>query len=315
MELSVVVPIYNEESNLPVLYNRLDKAVGEISGLNKVEFIFVNDGSKDGSLELIKGYAKRDKRVKYLDFSRNFGHQIAIFAGIENSSGEAVVSIDGDLQDPPELIPGLYAKYREGNDVVYARRKKRKGGSLLKKMAYKTFYRLLSKITSVEIPLDTGDFRLINRKVVNCLKDMPEQEKFLRGQIAWMGFNQDEVIYDRDARASGEPGYTYGKLIKLAIDGITSFSSFPLKVASIMGFVVSFISFLLIGWVVFAKFYNPNYDVQGWYSLMVSVLFIGGVQLISIGVIGEYISRINNNVKKRPLYLVGESNINNKEES
>ena len=302
MDISIVIPIFNEEDNLPILYDRLVATFKPTS--YSYEVIFVYDCGTDNSLNIIKGISSKDVNVKYLEFSRNFGHQIAITAGIENSIGDAVIIMDGDLQDPPELLPTLIDKYEEGYEVVYAKRKSRDGIGFFKKLSYKLFYRILKFLSPIDIPLDTGDFRIIDKKVVEVLKQMPEKEKFVRGQIAWMGFNQTFIEYDRDKRLSGEPGYTFSKLLKLAMDGIFSFSNMPLRIATIIGSMVSFISFIFIIWVVIQRFTSPNYDIQGWYSLMVSVLFIGGVQLISIGLIGEYISRMNSNTKGRPLYVL-----------
>jgi glycosyltransferase involved in cell wall biosynthesis len=217
------------------------------------------------------------------------------------------VIIDADLQDPPELIPQMIAKIKEGNEVVYARRLARKGETFMKKFTAKMFYRFLRSITSVEIPIDTGDFRVITRRVVNILKEMPEREKFLRGQIAWIGFNQSYVEYERDERMAGKTSYTWRKMLRLALDGITSFSNFPLKVATVSGFVMAFVSFLLMLFALYSRFVWKVYE-PGWTSLMLSVLFIGGIQLVAIGIIGEYIGRISTNVKQRPLYLVRESN-------
>ena len=306
MELSIIIPIYNEEKNIPLLFDRLKKVATDLA--ISYEFIFINDGSKDQSLELSRSLAQKDNLVRYINLSRNFGHQIAVTAGIDASKGNAVVIIDADLQDPPELIIEMYQKMQEGFQVVYARRKTRAGESFLKKYTAKLFYRLLAKITSIKIPLDTGDFRIIDRKVVEVLKDMPEQQKYLRGQIAWVGFKQTYVLYDRDERFAGETGYTYKKMIRLALDGITSFSNLPLKFATMTGFFVSGITFLLSLYALYARFISKDY-VPGWTSLILAVLFIGGVQLISIGIIGEYISRLSANVRKRPLYIVEESNV------
>ena len=306
MELSIIIPIYNEEKNIPLLFDRLKKVATDLA--ISYEFIFINDGSKDQSLELIRSLAQKDNMVRYINLSRNFGHQIAVTAGIDASKGNAVVIIDADLQDPPELIIEMYQKMQEGFQVVYARRKTRTGESFLKKHTAKLFYRLLAKITSIKIPLDTGDFRIIDRKVVDVLKNMPEQQKYLRGQIAWVGFKQTYVLYDRDERFAGETGYTYKKMIQLALDGITSFSNLPLKFATMTGFFVSGITFLLSLYALYARFISKDY-VPGWTSLILAVLFIGGVQLISIGIIGEYISRLSANVRKRPLYTVEESNV------
>lgn len=304
--LSVVIPVYNEERSIRELYDRIKSAVNQIT--DSYELIFVNDGSKDNSLlELIR-LSKMDNRVFYIDFSRNFGHQIAVSSGLDLAAGDAVIIIDGDLQDPPELIPDLYKTYLEGYDVVYARRKKRKGESLFKKLSAKLFYRLLKFMTSIEIPLDTGDFRLIDRKVVDYLKLMPEQNKFLRGQIAWLGFNQTSVLFDRDERRHGSSGYSLKRMIQFALDGITSFSDVPLKVVSQLGFIISFVSFLIILYALYAHFVMHQ-TITGWTSLIISSMFIGGIQLMSIGIIGTYISRINKNILGRPLYIIQKTNI------
>ena len=306
MDLSIIIPIYNEETNLPTLYARLAAMLDTL--LLEVEVIFVNDGSRDQSLKLMQGLAAQDARMHYITFSRNFGHQVAITAGLDMSRGAAVVVMDGDLQDPPELIPALYAKLHEGYEVVYAKRRSRQGESALKLFTAKMFYRLLARITSVAIPLDTGDFRIISRKVVLALKQMPEQNKFIRGQISWIGYRQTYLEFDRSERAGGEPGYTYSKLIKLALDGITSFSDLPLRVASVGGFVVSGVAFLVMLYAVYARFFLKDYGV-GWPSLMVSVLFLGGVQLMAIGVIGEYVARLGANARQRPLYIIDETDL------
>lgn len=304
-DLSVIIPIYNEQQIIHELYNRLQKTVSQIS-IN-YEFIFVNDGSKDNSLMELMEISKQDSRVYFINFSRNFGHQIAVTAGLDASNGKAVVIIDGDLQDPPELITDLFKKYQEGYDVVYAKRKERKGESVFKKVTAKLFYLTLKRITTIDIPLDTGDFRLINRKVVSYLNQMPEQNKFLRGQIAWLGFKQTEVLFDREKRKFGKTGYTFSKMLQFAMDGITSFSDKPLQIVTKLGFTISFFSFITILYAIFSHFVLER-TITGWTSLIISSMFIGGVQLISIGVIGEYISRINKNVLKRPLYIVENTN-------
>ena len=307
MDLSVIIPIYNEEGNIRPLIERLRGVIGTM-GLNTVEYIFVNDGSRDRSMEIITELSKNNSEIRFINLSRNFGHQIAVTAGLENSSGDAIVIIDADLQDPPELIPALYQKLKSGFEVVYAKRKSRQGESFMKKFTAKIFYRILSKMTSISIPVDTGDFRIVDRKIVEVLKKMPEQQKFLRGQISWIGFNQTYVEYDRDERNAGKTGYTYKKMIRLALDGITSFSNFPLKIVTIAGFVVSGISFVMILYALYSRFISMDYQ-PGWASLMLAVLFIGGIQLIGIGIIGEYISRMSANIRNRPLYVVKESNI------
>ncbi len=309
-EISVIIPVYNEEKNILLLYKRVTEVLQKLDA--DCELIFVNDGSRDKSLEVIYSLAKSDLRVKYIDFSRNFGHQIAVTAGLDKCTGNYTVIIDADLQDPPELIIDLYKKAKEGFEVVYAKRKSRKGESFLKKLTAHIFYRLLAKITSCEIPVDTGDFRIISRKVLEILKNMPEQQKYLRGQIAWIGFNQTYVEYERDERHSGKTGYTYRKMLKFAFDGITSFSNFPLKVASIAGFAVSGIAFVIMLYALYSRFITGNY-VPGWTSLILSVIFMGGIQLICIGIIGEYISRIANNVRDRPLYIINNTNLTDSE--
>ncbi|MBL7924851.1 MAG: glycosyltransferase family 2 protein [Bacteroidia bacterium] len=305
-ELSVIIPIYNEEKNIGPLYERVKKVVGDLSSSH--ELLFVNDGSRDRSLELIKELARKDDAVRYINFSRNFGHQIAVTAGLDACSGNHIAIIDADLQDPPELIADMRKKMQEGYEVVYARRRKRQGETFLKKYTAKVFYRTLAKITSVNIPLDTGDFRIMDRKIVDVLKHMPEQQKFLRGQIAWAGFRQTYIEYDRDQRHAGETGYTYKKMIRFALDGITGFSNLPLKFATFAGFFVSGVTFLISLYALYARFVSKDY-VPGWTSLILAVLFIGGVQLISIGIIGEYISRLSANIRKRPLYIIEDSNI------
>ncbi len=306
MELSIIVPVYNEEANIELLFSRLHIVLKQLN-LNH-EIIFINDGSVDNSLKILKKLAIECHEVKFIDFSRNFGHQVAVSAGIDHCQGNAVVIIDADLQDPPEIIPVLYDKLKEGYQVVYARRKSRSGEGFLKKFTAKLFYRFLAKITSVKIPLDTGDFRIMDRRIVSVLKQMPEQQKFLRAQIAWAGFKQTYVEFDRDQRNAGETGYTYRKMIRFALDGITGFSNLPLKFATIAGFIVSGITFIISLYALYARFVSKDF-VPGWTSLILAVLFIGGVQLISIGIIGEYISRLSTNVRSRPLYIVSESNI------
>ena len=306
MDLSIVIPIYNEEMNLPALYARLAAMLDAQPW--QAEVIFVNDGSRDRSLAIMQDLAVRDPRMHFITFSRNFGHQIAITAGLDLSRGAAVVVMDGDLQDPPELLPALYARLHEGYEVVYAKRRSRQGESAIKLFTAKMFYRILAGITSVNIPLDTGDFRIVSRKVVRALQQMPEQNKFIRGQIAWIGYRQTFLEFDRSERAGGEPGYTYGKLIRLALDGITSFSDLPLRLASIGGFAVSGVAFVVMLYAVYARFFLQNYGV-GWPSLMVSVLFLGGVQLTAIGVIGEYVARLGANARQRPLYIIDETNL------
>lgn len=309
MDLSVVIPIFNEEANIGELHRRLTALLAPMRLPGGYELIFVNDGSRDGSLPQLLRLAGQDPgHVRYLSFSRNFGHQIAVTAGLDRAEGEAVVIIDADLQDPPELIPALYAKLQEGYEVVYAKRRSRQGESVAKKVTAKLFYRILRAMTNVEIPVDTGDFRIMSRKVVLALRQMPEQNKFLRGQISWIGYRQTYLEYDRAERAGGVTGYTYAKMLRFALDGITAFSDVPLKVATVSGFLVSGIAGLLIIYTLYERFITRQYQ-PGWASLMVSILFLGGVQLIAIGIIGEYLARLGANVRQRPLYIVSEANL------
>lgn len=309
MELSVVIPIYNEEANIGELYRRLTALLAPMALPGGYELIFVNDGSRDRSLPLLLELSERDPaHVRYLSFSRNFGHQIAVTAGLDRAEGAAVVIIDADLQDPPELISALHAKLHEGYEVVYARRRSRQGESAAKRFTAKAFYRILWAVTHIDIPVDTGDFRIISRKVVLALRQMPEQNKFLRGQISWIGYRQTFLEYDRAERAGGVTGYTYFKMLRFALDGITAFSDVPLKVATVGGFAVSGIAFLVMLYTLYSRFFTHQYE-PGWPSLMVSVLFLGGVQLIAVGVIGEYLARLGANVRQRPLYIVSEGNL------
>jgi dolichol-phosphate mannosyltransferase len=303
--LSVVIPVYNEEMNIGKLYQRLCNALETMN--TDWEVVYVNDGSKDRSLSILKGLSETDSHVKYIDFSRNFGHQLAITAGIEHAKGEWIVIMDGDGQDPPELIPDLLNKAQEGFEVVYARRRKRDGENFLKKFTARLFYRLLAKITSIEIPVDTGDFRIIHRKIQRILSKMPEQHKYIRGQISWIGFNQTFLEYDREERMGGATKFTYRKMMRFALDGISSFSTWPLKVATISGFLVSAVAFVLIIYSLYQKFFGTT--EPGWTSLHISVLFLGGIQLIGIGMLGEYLGRVSDNVKSRPHYIVRDSNI------
>ena len=294
------------KKNIQNLYDRLSQVMQNLNV--SYELIFVNDGSKDASIGLIKVLSKKYSEVKYIDFSRNFGHQIAVTAGLDKTSGDAVVIIDADLQDPPELIAEMYQKRKEGFEVIYAKRKNRKGESFLKLLTARVFYRLLAKMTAISIPVDTGDFRMIDKKIVEVLREMPEKSKYLRGQISWVGFNQTFVEYDRQERQAGATGYTYRKMLRFALDGITAFSDVPLKIVTYFGFMVSIIAFFVAIYALLAKFVWEN-SVPGWTSLMIAILFIGGIQMIAIGIIGEYLSRMNHNIRNRPLYIIRDSNI------
>lgn len=314
-DISVIIPIYYEENNIKPLYQRLVSVISDQMGL-EYEFIFVNDGSTDDSVKNIEKLLNKDPGVKLIDFSRNFGHQIAVTAGIDHSKGKTVVLIDADLQDPPELIKDMYEKYQEGYDVVYAKRRNRAGESFFKKITAKSFYRFLNMITSINIPLDTGDFRLMSRRVADLLTNMPEKNRFIRGLVTWVGFNQTYIEYDRDKRYSGETGYSLIKMINFSLDGITSFSTFPLKLATFFGLITSGISFVYILRIFYLKYFTDK-TVAGWSSLMVSHLFLGGVILLTLGILGEYIGRIYTELKRRPLYIVKEKygfNEDNKDE-
>ena len=301
-DISVVVPIYFEEENIFPLYERIIGVVSEEMNLD-YEIIFVNDGSKDDSVQNIKQLIEQDQNIRLLNFSRNFGHQVAVTAGLEHTEGEVVVIIDADLQDPPELIRDMYEKYKQGYDVVYAKRKSRAGESFFKKKTAKLFYRVLDFMSDVDIPLDTGDYRLMSRRVVEQLNNMPEKNRFIRGLVTWVGYQQTYVEYNRDERHAGETGYSLSKMIKFSLDGITSFSTFPLKIATIFGVGISGISFIYILRIIYLKLFTEK-TIQGWSSIMVSNLFLGGIILLTLGILGEYIGRIYTELKSRPQYII-----------
>jgi dolichol-phosphate mannosyltransferase len=299
-EISVVLPVFNEEQNLPVLYERL-KAVLDGEGLT-YEIVFVDDGSSDGSTAMLWKLAEMDPHVRVVELARNFGHQVAISAGLDFARGDAVIVMDADLQDPPEVLPQFIAEWRAGNDVVYAIRERRKE-SWPKRMAYTAFYRMLRKVSNVEIPLDAGDFCIMDRRVVNLLQSMPERNRFVRGIRSWVGLHQTGLSYERQARYAGRPKYTFGRLMLLALDGFISFSHTPLRVASLLGLSISLLSFLLAGFY-FVKKLTTGLSPPGFATLVVSIFFLAGIQLITIGVMGEYVGRIFDEVKQRPLYIV-----------
>lgn len=305
--LSVVVPVYNEEPVIDELVKRLADTAEQIS--SAYEIIFVNDYSKDNSLQKLQEHAAKDSRIKYISFSRNFGHQIAIMAGMDHAKGDAIVTIDADLQDPPELILEMYEQYRKGFKVIYAKRSKRKGETFFKKATAKAFYRLMNRLVEFDIPLDVGDYRMISKDVLNYLKEMKEYDKYIRGQIAWLGFKNTYVTYERDERKYGRTNYPFKKMLRLAFNGITGFSDSPLKLATRLGFIVCIVSFLMIIYGLYGYFFDKN-TVPGWASLIISITFLGGVQLLCLGIIGEYISRIINNVRERPLYVIDKETVN-----
>lgn len=303
-DISVVLPIYNEEGGLAELYARLTEVLTK-TGLS-YELVLVNDGSRDGSWPGILALGNKDRRVCGVNLSRNFGHQIAITAGVEMSRGATVVVMDSDLQDPPELIPTLHAKYMEGFDVVYAQRRTREGETWFKKVTAKLFYRLIRRMTTIDIPLDTGDFRLMSRRVVEDMSQLQEQSRFVRGLVTWVGYNQAPVLYDRNRRYGGITKYPISKMMRFALDGITGFSSQPLRLASHAGLFFALASLTLMVGLMVYKIGGGQGIIPGWTSLAVTVLFLGGVQLLAIGILGEYIGRIYEEVKRRPLYLVRE---------
>ncbi|REK69377.1 glycosyltransferase family 2 protein [Paenibacillus paeoniae] len=303
VKYSVIVPMYNEEEVIEHTYGRLKEVMDRADG--RYELIFVNDGSKDRSVELVKSFSANDQNVRLIDFSRNFGHQIAITAGMDYAKGDAVVVIDADLQDPPEVILDMIAKWKDGYEVVYGRRLKRKGETLFKKLTALAFYRLLRSMTNVDIPLDTGDFRLIDRKVCDVLRGLKEKNRFVRGLISWIGFKQTSVEYVREERFAGETKYPLKKMISFALDGITSFSYKPLKIATYLGFFLSLGSFIYLLVVLYQRLFTDTTET-GWTTIVALNLLFNGIILLLLGVIGEYIGRIYDESKNRPLYIVRE---------
>ena len=303
-KISILIPAYNEQSVLEHLYHRLGKLANDNKAY-EFEFLFVNDGSRDKTLEIIRDYAETDNRVAYVNLSRNFGKEIAMIAGLDHVTGDATVIIDADLQDPPELIPKMLKFWEQGFDDVYAKRNSREGETWLKKVSSSWFYKILQKTTHIPIQIDTGDFRLLDKKCVEALKEIRESQRYTKGMFSWIGFNKKEITYDRDPRAAGETKWNYSKLFNFAIDGITSFTTAPLRISSILGFIVSFVAFIFI-LVLIIKTIIFSDPVAGYPSLMAVILFLGGLQLLSLGVIGEYIGRIFNETKQRPLYFVEE---------
>lgn len=302
--LSLVIPCFNEEEVIAETMKRLKQFCSELQNLD-VELIFVDDGSSDRTRELLKWFASEDPRIKIIGFARNFGHQIAVTAGIDAANGHAVVLIDADLQDPPEVVHEMVAKWREGFDVVYGTRSERAGESAFKLATARSFYRLLNRLSDVAIPLDTGDFRLMSRRVVDTLRAMPERDRFVRGMVSWVGFRQVALPYKRAERFAGESKYPLRKMLRFATDGILSFSTKPLQMSVALGVACAAFAMLGIVYALYLRLFT-NIWVEGWTALMIAVLFIGGVQLLSVGILGEYVGRIYNEIKKRPLYVVQE---------
>ena len=302
-KISVVIPVYNEENVLQISYNKIKGILENIEQYN-YEMIFVNDGSKDRTLEMLEYISRKNENIKVISFSRNFGHQAAVTAGIKYSTGDAVVIIDADLQDPPELIPEMIKLWEDGNDVIYGKRKKRKGESAFKLLTAKMFYKTLNALSDVEIPKDTGDFRLVDKKVIDVINEMPEHNKFLRGLFSWIGFKQYAYEYQRDERVSGKTKYPFKKMWKLATDGIISFSTKPLKIVGSIGFLTIILSIAILIYSLISYSLKLNNLTPGWTSIMVAITLFSGVQLLSIYIMSGYISRIYDETRKRPEYII-----------
>ncbi|MDJ1185318.1 glycosyltransferase family 2 protein [Roseofilum casamattae] len=301
---SIIIPIYNEEQTIPELYRRTSQVMDRL--LAAVELILVNDGSSDGSLELIRDLQEQDSRVCYLSFARNFGHQIAVTAGLNYARGRVVAILDGDLQDPPELILDMQKLWEQGYHVVYAQRTRRHQESLGKQWLAYLFYRILQNLADVEIPADTGDFCLLDRRVVDLLNQMPERDRYIRGLRAWVGFEQTAILYERSPRFSGDVKYTFAQSLALGINGIVSFSKVPLRVSTYLGLVAAAIALLMAALVFYWRLVEPTAPINGFATILIALFFLGAVQLVCIGILGEYIGRIYEEVKGRPLYILAE---------
>lgn len=303
-KITILIPAYNEQEVLKHLYDRLEKLASSVKNYD-FEFLFVNDGSRDKTLEIIQDYAAKDSRISYVNLSRNFGKEIAMIAGLDHVTGDACVIIDADLQDPPELIPDMIKYWEQGYDDVFAKRNSREGETWFKKFSSKMYYRILQKSTNIPIQIDTGDFRLLDRRCVDALKQIRESQRYTKGMFSWIGYKKKEITYNRDPRIAGTTKWNYKKLFNFAIDGITSFTTAPLRISSVLGMLISLIAFIFII-VIIVKTAIYGDPVAGYPSLMAVILFLGGVQLLSLGIIGEYIARIFNESKQRPLYFVEE---------
>ena len=307
-KISIIIPAYNEEESLPMLRDRIEKLMNSMKNYN-FEILFVNDGSKDKTIEIIKKMREEDSRINYVDFSRNFGKEIAMIAGLDYATGDCVIFMDADLQDPPELIPELVKYWEQGYDDVYAKRRSRKGETWLKKFTSKMYYKVLQKTTRIEIQKDTGDFRLLDRRCVNALKKLRESERNTKSMFSWIGYKKKEVLYDRDPRIAGTTKWNYIKLIDLAIDGITSFTTSPLRLSTYIAiptFLVLFVYFIYV----IVKCFVIKQAIQAFQAIILLILFFSGVQILLFGIVGEYLGRIFNETKNRPLYLVNEYNKN-----
>ena len=311
-KISVIVPMYYEEEVAEECYKRLKKVLEGLAENYEYEIIFINDGSKDKTLNILENIAKENKSVKIISFSRNFGHQCAVTSGLKYVTGDAIVIIDADLQDPPELIPEMLKLWEDGNDVIYGKRKSRAGESKFKLLTASMFYKTLNALSDVEIPKDTGDFRLVDRKVVEVINSLPEHNKFLRGLFSWVGFKQIPFEYERKERIAGKTKYPLGKMLKLAQDGIFSFSTKPLRIVGTMGIISILISIIILVYSILSYFFNWNELTAGWTSMMVTMTFLGGMILISLWMIGEYVGRIYDETKRRPEFIIEKTiNINN----
>ena len=301
---SFIVPIYNEEETMPQLYQRLMAVMDRLDG--ETELILVNDGSRDRSLEMMREFHQQDRRVCYLSLARNFGHQIAVTAGLNFVRGQVVVVLDADLQDPPELIPDMLEQWRQGYQVVYAQRLQRRQEGWFKRFMAYAFYRILKRLADVEIPTDTGDFCLMDRQVVDVLNAMPEKNRYIRGLRSWVGFRQTAVKFERDPRFAGDVKYTFNKSLALAINGLVSFSKVPLRISTYVGLLSAAIALLMVLLVLYWRIFQPDSPLTGLTTIIIAIFFLGAVQLVSIGILGEYIGRIYEEVKGRPLYTLGE---------
>lgn len=304
VKYSLVIPVYNEEKTILELYRRIVAVVDQLDG--SVELVFVNDGSRDYSLQLLRDLHQKDSRICYLSLARNFGHQIAVTAGLNFVRGQVIVILDADLQDPPELIPDMIEKWRQGYQVVYAQRTHRRKESYFKRFTAYLFYRLLKRLADVEIPTDTGDFCLMDRQVVDVINSMPERNRYLRGLRSWVGFQQTAIRFEREERFAGEVKYTFGKSLSLAVNGLVSFSKVPLRVSTYVGLLAAVVAILMGLLVLYWRIFVPHSPLTGFTIILVAVFFLGAVQLVSIGILGEYIGRIYEEVKGRPLYTLAE---------
>jgi glycosyltransferase involved in cell wall biosynthesis len=303
-KITILIPAYNEHEVIHPLYERLEKLANSLKKY-EFEFLFVNDGSLDDTLDIIKHLSKDDKRISFVSLSRNFGKEIGMIAGIDHIDSDATVIIDADLQDPPELIPEMITYWEQGYDDVYARRRSREGETWLKKLTSRMFYRVLQKSTDIKIQKDTGDFRLLDRRAVDALKQIRDKNRYTKGFFSWIGYKKKEILYDRDPRFAGTTHWNYFKLAGLAIDGIVSFTLAPLRIATVIGVLVSVFAFIYLVFLVIRTIFFGS-DLAGYPSMMAVILFLGGVQLLSLGIIGEYVGRIFNETKQRPLYFIDE---------